>query len=208
MSARKSTNINELPSLNSLATQNDEDDAIAEVLEEIQNENDAQENGPTIPMETMPQGPSHNNIPRPMQHPMQIPQQNPNINEIAAQQIRQRPMRMISQQVPIMAMPSPPMDQQAMQQNVLNELKSQLLTENFVDKKQKDYDNRILKFMDDMKANSSLILIILVSYILLQNETIKNVLLSRFQSFNIPYLNIIILGLVQVILVFVFKNIV
>jgi hypothetical protein len=159
-------------------------------------------------METMPQGPSHNNIPRPMQHPMQIPQQNPNINEIAAQQIRQRPMRMISQQVPIMAMPSPPMDQQAMQQNVLNELKSQLLTENFVDKKQKDYDNRILKFMDDMKANSSLILIILVSYILLQNETIKNVLLSRFQSFNIPYLNIIILGLVQVILVFVFKNIV
>lgn len=208
MSARKSTNINELPSLNSLATQNDEDDAIAEVLEEIQNENDAQENGPTIPMETMPQGPSHNNIPRPMQHPMQIPQQNPNINEIAAQQIRQRPMRMISQQVPIMAMPSPPMDQQAMQQNVLNELKSQLLTENFVDKKQKDYDNRILKFMDDMKANSSLILIILVSYILLQNETIKNVLLSRFQSFNIPYLNIIILALVQVILVFVFKNIV
>ena len=134
MSARKSTNINELPSLNSLATQNDEDDAIAEVLEEIQNENDAQENGPTIPMETMPQGPSHNNIPRPMQHPMQIPQQNPNINEIAAQQIRQRPMRMISQQVPIMAMPSPPMDQQAMQQNVLNELKSQLLTENFVDR--------------------------------------------------------------------------
>lgn len=208
MSARKSTNINELPSLNSLATQNDEDDAIAEVLEEIQNENDAQENGPTIPMETMPQGPSHNNIPRPMQHPMQIPQQNPNINEITAQQIRQRPMRMISQQVPIMAMPSPPMDQQAMQQNVLNELKSQLLTENFVDKKQKDYDNRILKFMDDMKANSSLILIILVSYILLQNETIKNVLLSRFQSFNIPYLNIIILALVQVILVFVFKNIV
>ena len=208
MSARKSTNINELPSLNSLATQNDEDDAIAEVLEEIQNENDAQENGPTIPMETMPQGPSHNNIPRPMQHPMQIPQQNPNINDIAAQQIRQRPMRMISQQVPIMTMPSPPMDQQAMQQNVLNELKSQLLTENFVDKKQKDYDNRILKFMDDMKANSSLILIILVSYILLQNETIKNVLLSRFQSFNIPYLNIIILALVQVILVFVFKNIV
>ncbi len=208
MSARKSTNINELPSLNSLATQNDEDDAIAEVLEEIQNENDAQENGPTIPMETMPQGPSNNNIPRPMQHPMQIPQQNPNINDIAAQQIRQRPMRMISQQVPIMAMSSPPMDQQAMQQNVLNELKSQLLTENFVDKKQKDYDNRILKFMDDMKANSSLILIILVSYILLQNETIKNVLLSRFQSFNIPYLNIIILGLVQVILVFVFKNIV
>jgi hypothetical protein len=209
MSVRKSTNINELPNLNSLATQNDEDDAIAEVLEEIQNENDAQENGPTIPMETMPQGPSHINIPRPMQHPMQNLPQNSNINQMGPQQLRQRPMHVISQQVPLMTMHNPSsMDQQSMQQNVLNELKTQLLAENFVDKKQKVYDNRILKFMDDMKSNSSLILIILVSYIILQNDTIKNILLSRFQNFNIPYLNIIILGLVQVILVFVFKNIV
>ena len=36
MATRKSTNINELPSLNSLANQTDEDDAIAEVLEEIE----------------------------------------------------------------------------------------------------------------------------------------------------------------------------
>tara|TARA_Y100001970_G_scaffold292935_1_gene436670 strand:+ start:2122 stop:2748 length:627 start_codon:yes stop_codon:yes gene_type:complete len=208
MSARKSTNINELPSLSSLATQNDEDDAIAEVLEEIQNENDAQENGPQPPMESMPQGPSNNNIPHPMQHPMQQQQQNPNINQMASQQLRQRPIRMVSQQVPLMTMGSLPVNQQAIQQNVLDELKNQLLTENFVDKKQKDYDNRMLKFIDDMKSNSSLILIIFLSYLILQNESIKNVLLSRFANFNIPYLNLIILGLVQVILVFIFKNVV
>jgi hypothetical protein len=216
MSARKSTNINELPSLNSLATQNDEDDAIAEVLEEIQNENDAQDRGPSIPMETMPQGPSPNNIPHPMQHPMQQSMQQPmqqsmqnqNINQMPPQQLRQRPIRMVSQQVPIMAMANPSMEQQTMQQNVLDQLKTHLLTENFVDKKQKDYDNRIMKFIDDMKSNSSLIIIIFLSYSLLQNDTIKNVLLSKFQNFNIPYLNIVILGLVQVILIFLFKNLI
>tara|TARA_B100001939_G_C16700666_1_gene512645 strand:+ start:97 stop:726 length:630 start_codon:yes stop_codon:yes gene_type:complete len=208
MTSRKSTNINELPSLNSLATHNDEDDAIAEVLEEIQNENDAQDNGPSPPMETMPQGPSPNNIPHPMQHPMQQHQQNPDINIMPpSQQPRQRPIRMVSQQVPLMTMSSPSMDQQVMQQNVLEQLKTHLLAENFVDKKQKDYDNRMLKFIDDMKSNSSLILIIFLSYLILQNESIKNVLLSRFENFNIPYLNLIILGLVQVILVFVFKNV-
>lgn len=216
MSARKSTNINELPSLNSLATQNDEDDAIAEVLEEIQNENDAQDRGPSIPMETMPQGPSPNNVPHPMQHPMQQSMQQPmqqsmqnqNINQMPPQQLRQRPIRMVSQQVPIMAMANPSMEQQTMQQNVLDQLKTHLLTENFVDKKQKDYDNRIMKFIDDMKSNSSLIIIIFLSYSLLQNDTIKNVLLSKFQNFNIPYLNIVILGLVQVILIFLFKNLI
>ena len=134
-------------------------------------------------------------------------QQNPDINIMPPQQPRQRPIRMVSQQVPLMTMSSPSMDQQVMQQNVLEQLKTHLLAENFVDKKQKDYDNRMLKFIDDMKSNSSLILIIFLSYLILQNESIKNVLLSRFENFNIPYLNLIILGLVQVILVFVFKNV-
>ena len=74
-----------------------------------------------------------------------------------------------------MAMPGPPMDQQVMQQNVLDQLKNHLLTENFVDKKQKDYDNRMLKFMDDMKSNSSLILIIFLSYLILQNCNYFNI---------------------------------
>jgi|TARA_B110000259_G_scaffold187788_1_gene243331 hypothetical protein len=208
MATRKSTNINELPSLNSMASQNDDDDAIAEVLEEIQNENNALESGPQPPLETMPQGPTRNNIPGPMQHPMQQqnPMQNQNINQMPPQQFRQRPVRMISQQVPVMSMGGPPMDQNIMQQNVLDQLKSHLLTENFVDKKQKQYDNRAVKFIDDMKSNSSLIVIILLSYIFLQNASIRNILLARFESFNIPYLDVIIIGLTQVILIFLFKN--
>ena len=222
MATRKSTNINELPSLNSLANQNDEDDAIAEGLEEIENENNATNNSPSPPMETMPQGPSMNNIPKPMSHPMHNPMQNqmpnpqmqhpqmqhPQMQHPQMQQMRQRPMRVISQQVPMMAaMPSPQLDQNSIQQNVLDQLKTHLLTENFVDKKQKEYDNRALKFIDDMKTNTSLISIIFISYMVLQNDTIKKVLLSRFQNFNIPYLNVVILAVVQVLLVFVFKNV-
>ena len=212
MTTRKSTNINELPSLNSLANQTDEDDAIAEVLEEIENENNATNNSPSPPMETMPQGPSMNNIPKPMPHPMQNPMQNqmpnPQMQHPQMQQMRQRPMRVISQQVPMMAaMPAPQLDQNSIQQNVLDQLKTHLLTENFVDKKQKEYDNRALKFIDDMKTNTSLISIIFISYMVLQNDTIKKVLLSRFENFNIPYLNVVILAVVQVLLVFVFKNV-
>mgnify|MGYP004110731985 CR=1 FL=1 len=92
-----------------------------------------------------------------MQHPMQQHQQNPNINQMAPQQLRQRPIHMVSQQVPLMAMTGPQMDQQTMQQNVLDQLKTHLLTENFVDQKQKNYDNRMLKFIDDMKSKMSII---------------------------------------------------
>ena len=212
MSARKSTNINELPSLNSLANQTDEDDAIAEVLEEIQNENNAENFGPQPPLDSMPQGPSQNNIPNPMRHPMQqIQQHNQNIN-IPQQMPQQIPQQMphvnnaISQQVMPMNTNPEMFQQQQMQQNVLNELKTQLLAENFVDKKQKDYDNRFLKFIDDTKSNASLIIIIFVSHILLQNDRIKNLLLSKFQRFNIPYLNLVLLALVQVLLIMGVKN--
>ena len=58
-----------------------------------------------------------------------------------------------------------------------------------------------------MKTNTSLISIIFISYMMLQNDTIKKVLLSRFENFNIPYLNVVILAVVQVLLVFVFKNV-
>lgn len=213
MNARKSTNINELPSLNSLANQNDEEDAIAEVLEEIQNENNAENFGPRPPLETMPQGPSQNNIPTPMRHPTQIHQQNQNI-AMPPQMVQTTQNRNIANNVSQQMMPintSPPNvmfqnNQQQMQENVLNELKTQLLAENFVDKKQKTYDNRILKFIDDVRANSSLILLIFVSQILLQNEKIKNLVLSKFQRFNLPYLNFVLLGMIQVIIVIGVKN--
>ena len=50
---------------------------------------------------------------------------------------------------------------------VLDQLKTHLLTENYVDKKQKEYDNRALKFIDDMKTNTSLISIIFISVAIL-----------------------------------------
>lgn len=201
----KSTNIDQLPSVNSLASQNNnDDDIIAEVLEEIQNENNANNNGPQPPMETMPQGPSKFNIQQPMQHPMQ---QNPNINNIQPQmqQMRQRPVRIMTQQIPIMQSP-PNFDQKSMQQNLLDDLKTQLLAENFTDQKQKDYDNRTAKLIDDAKKNSSLLIVIFVTNIMLQNNSIKNIILSKFSRFENPYLNLAILSLVQVALVFLFKN--
>lgn len=201
----KSTNIDQLPSVNSLASQNNnDDDIIAEVLEEIQNENNANNHGPQPPMETMPQGPSKFNIQQPMQHPMQ---QNPNINNLQShmQQMRQRPVRIMTQQIPIMQSP-PNFDQKSMQQNLLDDLKTQLLAENFTDQKQKDYDNRTAKLIDDAKKNSSLLIIIFVTNIMLQNNSIKNIILSKFSRFDNPYLNLAILSLVQVALVFLFKN--
>ena len=153
MATRKSTNINELPSMNSLANQrSDDDDAIAEVLEEIENENMASQNGPQIPMETMPQGPSTNNIPQPMVHPMNQIQQHQQHQQSQHQQpmMQQIPTAVptairITAQGPLNHNPlinGPAIDQQSIQHNVLNNLKHQLLAENFVDTRQKTYDNR------------------------------------------------------------------
>ena len=113
-----------------------------------------------------------------MQHPMQ---QNPNINNIQPQiqQMRQRPVRIMTQQIPIMQ-PPPNFDKKSMQQNLLDDLKTQLLAENFTDQKQKDYDNRTAKLIDDAKKNSSLLIVIFVTNIMLQNSSIKNIILSKF----------------------------
>ena len=87
-------------------------------------------------------------------------------------------------------MQSPPnFDQKSMQQNLLDDLKTQLLAENFTDQKQKDYDNRTAKLIDDAK-NSSLLIVIFVTNIMLQNSSIKNIILSKFSRFENPYLNL------------------
>ncbi len=217
MANRKSTNINELPTLNSLVNQTDEDDAIAEVLEEIENENNSLNNSNMQPpLETMPQGPSINNIPTPMNHPMQNQQmqnqqmQNQQIQnqQMQNQQMQNQPIRIIPQNMHnIPSISNSSVNENSIQQNVLDQLKNHLLTENFIDNKQKTYDNRILKVIENFKENLSLILVIFVSHIALQNPTIKNILLSRFERINIPYLNIIILGITQILIVFIFKNI-
>lgn len=220
MATRKSTNINELPSMNSLANQtNDDDDAIAEVLEEIENENMASQNGPQIPIETMPQGPSTNNIPQPMVHPMNQIQQN---QQHQQPQQNQQPMMQqiptavptairITAQGPLNQNPlinGPTIDQQSIQHNVLNNLKHQLLAENFVDTRQKTYDNRTMKFLDDIKSNSTLLIVIFLSNLMLQNASIKNLLLSKFERFNNSYVNLAVIAVVQVLAVMLLKNVV
>ena len=50
----KSTDINNLPNINVLSeSAGDEDNTIHEVLAEIQNENEAQLNGPPVPIEAV-----------------------------------------------------------------------------------------------------------------------------------------------------------
>lgn len=223
MATRKSTNINELPSMNSLANQrSDDDDAIAEVLEEIENENMASQNGPQIPMETMPQGPSTNNIPQPMVHPMNQIQQNQQHQQHQQPQQNQQPMMQqiptavptairITAQGPLNQNPlvnGPGIDQQSIQHNVLNNLKHQLLAENFVDTRQKTYDNRTMKFLDDIKSNSTLLIVIFLSNLMLQNASIKNLLLSKFERFNNSYVNLAVIAVVQVLAVMLLKNVV
>ena len=217
MATRKSTNINELPSMNSLANQtNDDDDAIAEVLEEIENENMASQNGPQIPMETMPQGPSTNNIPQPMVHPMNQNQQNQQHQQHQQPMMQQIPTAVptairITAQGPLNHNPlvnGPAIDQQSIQHNVLNNLKHQLLAENFVDTRQKTYDNRTMKFLDDIKSNSTLLIVIFLSNLMLQNASIKNLLLSKFERFNNSYINLAVIAVVQVLAVMLLKNVV
>ena len=219
MATRKSTNINELPSMNSLANQrSDDDDAIAEVLEEIENENMASQNGPQIPMETMPQGPSTNNISQPMVHPMNQIQQNQQHQQSQHQQpmMQQIPTAVptairITAQGPLNQNPlinGPAIDQQSIQHNVLNNLKQQLLAENFVDTRQKTYDNRTMKFLDDIKSNSTLLIVIFLSNLMLQNASIKNLLLSKFERFNNSYVNLAVIAVVQVLAVMLLKNVV
>lgn len=219
MATRKSTNINELPSINSLANQrSDDDDAIAEVLEEIENENMASQNGPQIPMETMPQGPSTNNISQPMVHPMNQIQQNQQHQQSQHQQpmMQQIPTAVptairITAQGPLNQNPlinGPAIDQQSIQHNVLNNLKHQLLAENFVDTRQKTYDNRTMKFLDDIKSNSTLLIVIFLSNLMLQNVSIKNLLLSKFERFNNSYVNLAVIAVVQVLAVMLLKNVV
>ena len=85
----KSTDINNLPNINNLTeSAGDEDNTIHEVLAEIQNENEAQFNGPQVPIEAIQQMPPQpvNNINQPMNQNQQMQQlqqmQQPSMNNI------------------------------------------------------------------------------------------------------------------------------
>ena len=165
----RSTNINQLPSINQVSQQDDEDNAIHEVLAEIQNEQDIQ-NGkaPPIDDDTVQQLP-----PQPIQQTMQ-PQQ--------PQQSQSNHAELIQQL------------------QLLNANKQKEL--NDTNKSTSRFDMILL----DFKKNIKLICLIIVSFLLLQNTKIQELLTSRFSEINIPHLNLLILSIVQVLIVIIGKN--
>ena len=165
----RSTSINQLPSINQVSQQDDEDNAIHEVLAEIQNEQDIQ-NGkaPPIDDDTVQQLP-----PQPIQQTMQ-PQQ--------LQQSQSNHAELIQQL------------------QLLNANKQKEL--NDTNKSTSRFDMILL----DFKKNIKLICLIIVSFLLLQNTKIQELLTSRFSEINIPHLNLLILSIVQVLIVIIGKN--
>tara|TARA_B100000941_G_scaffold123729_1_gene87443 strand:- start:568 stop:1086 length:519 start_codon:yes stop_codon:yes gene_type:complete len=168
----RSTNINQLPSINQVSQQDDEDNAIHEVLAEIQNEQDIQ-NGKTPPIDddTVQQLP-----PQPIQQTMQ-PQQ------------LQQPQQSQSNHAELIQ-----------QLQLLNANKQKEL--NDTNKSTSRFDMILL----DFKKNIKLICLIIVSFLLLQNTKIQELLTSRFSEINIPHLNLLILSIVQVLIVIIGKN--
>lgn len=168
----RSTSINQLPSINQVSQQDDEDNAIHEVLAEIQNEQDIQ-NGkaPPIDDDTVQQLP-----PQPIQQTMQ-PQQ------LQQSQQSQSNHAELIQQLQLL---------NANKQKELND----------TNKSTSRFDMILL----DFKKNIKLICLIIVSFLLLQNTKIQELLTSRFSEINIPHLNLLILSIVQVLIVIIGKN--
>ena len=66
--------------------------------------------------------------------------------------------------------------------------------------------SRIQMIYDNLKKDIKLIILIGVSFIILQNESVRDIIISKLPSINIPYFNIILLATIQVILVIVGRN--
>ena len=169
----KSTDISNLPNINNLTeTAGDEDNTIHEVLAEIQNENEAQINGPQVPMEAMQQMPPQplNNISQPFNQNQQL------------QQLQQM------QQIQQMQQPQKPL-QQPMDLNNLNYLT------------QPSPPSKLNIIITEINKNMKLFIVIVVSYVLLQNPQIQKLITSRLANINIPYINIIALAFTQVVII-------
>jgi len=165
----RSTSINQLPSINQVSQQDDEDNAIHEVLAEIQNEQDIQ-NGKAPP-----------------------------IDDDTVQQLPPQPIQQTMQQ-------QQPQQSQSNHAELIQQL--QLLNAN----KHKEINDtnkstsRIDMILLDFKKNIKLICLIIISFLLLQNTKIQELLTNRFSEVNIPHLNLLILAIVQVLFVIIGKN--
>ena len=163
-----STEINQLPNINQNIPNDDDDDAIQEVLAEIHNEQNPQINNehPPVPIESMQQMP---------------PQPNNNQFEL----------------------------QQEMINNLQMELQNQKNNNNnkFIEKSLKNDDSdttsRFKLVFENLQNNIKLYLVIFISFIILQNESISNLIINKIPNINIPYFNLLILGIIQVIIIII-----
>ena len=163
-----STEINQLPNINKNIPNDDDDDAIQEVLAEIHNEQNPQINNepPPVPIESMQQMP---------------PQPNNNQFEL----------------------------QQEMINNLQMELQNQKNNNNnkFIEKSLKNDDSdttsRFKLVFENLQNNIKLYLVIFISFIILQNESISNLIINKIPNINIPYFNLLILGIIQVIIIII-----
>lgn len=169
----KSTDINNLPNINNLTeSAGDEDNTIHEVLAEIQNENEAQLNGgPPVPIDAVQQMP-----PQPMNNISQPMNQN--------QQLQQMQQMQQLQQIQKQQMQPHPMEM-----NNINYLS------------QPQVPSKLNIIIDEINKNMKLFIVVIVSYILLQNPQFQNLITSRLANINVPYINIIALAVTQVVII-------
>ena len=172
----KSTDINNLPNINNLTeSAGDEDNTIHEVLAEIQNENEAQLNGgPPVPIDAVQQMP-----PQPMNNISQPMNQNQQLQQMQQMQQLQQMQQIQKQQ----------MQPQPMEMNNINYLS------------QPQVPSKLNIILDEINKNMKLFIVVIVSYILLQNPQFQNLITSRLANINVPYINIIALAVTQVVII-------
>jgi hypothetical protein len=168
-----STNIEQLPNINTL-TADDEDNTIHEVLAEIQNENQAHQQGnPLPPVDSVYQTPPHpnNNIPQPAQNSFNNDNNN-NMNSIIDNSIQQQ-------------------------------LQQRLSSENVDNIYLNDNPSKFNQILNELTNNLKDFILIIISFFILQNDKVQTFLTSKLININVPYINIVVLALTQIIIILI-----
>jgi hypothetical protein len=66
-----------------------------------------------------------------------------------------------------------------------------------------DTTSRVKMLLDNFQKDIKLYLAILISFIILQNDSISNLIINKLPNINIPYFNLVILGIIQVIIIII-----
>ncbi len=167
-----STNINQLPDINNIS-QEDEDNTIHEVLAEIQNENQAQQQGnPAPPIDSIQQMPPNptTNIPQPSQN---MVNNTNNMNAILDDTIQQQLLQRLS------------------------------ASDNLDSMYSNDSPSKFNQILNELTGNLKDFILIIISFFVLQNDTVQNFLTSKLININVPYINIIVLAVTQVMIILI-----